>query len=100
VRRAFAGSAETRYGRLHAHETTGVYGLSHTLDRDKHQGRALMPDPDLTHDPPAGEARQEEDMPPGIFHSWNSLYATVIAYAFLLILILYLLSVSLDYSGS
>ena len=42
----------------------------------------------------------EDEGPPGIFGSWNALYLTVGVYAFLLISILYFLSVNLDYSGS
>jgi len=47
---------------------------------------------------PAREDR-EPDIPVWPFRSWRSLYATVVVYAFLLMLFLYLLSVNLDYSG-
>ena len=54
---------------------------------------------DLTDLGPGDEAKEEEG-PVGIFPSWNALYTTVVVYAFLLILLFYGLSVTLDYSGS
>jgi len=53
----------------------------------------------LTDVGPEDEAHEEEG-PVGIFRSWNALYASVIVYAFLLILVFYVLSIKLDYSGS
>jgi len=54
---------------------------------------------DLTDVGPEDQEHEDEG-PVGIFPSWNALYATVVVYAFLWILLLYVLSVKLDYSGS
>ncbi len=40
----------------------------------------------------------EKDERVGIFPSWNWLYLTVIVYATVIILLLYLLTIALDYS--
>ncbi len=37
--------------------------------------------------------------PIGIFPTWRALYTTVVVYALVLIVIFYILSVSLDFSG-
>ncbi len=41
---------------------------------------------------------EEQDERIGIFPSWNWLYLTVIVYAIILILLLYLLTIALDHS--
>ncbi len=41
----------------------------------------------------------DDEGPIGIFNTWRALYATVVVYALLLIVIFYVLSVTLDFSG-
>jgi hypothetical protein len=55
-------------------------------------------------DPTAGpgtsaDPGDEDSGPIGIFPSWKALYATVCVYAVLLITVLYVLSVTLDFSS-
>jgi hypothetical protein len=42
---------------------------------------------------------EDEPGPIGIFPSWKALYTTVVVYAVLLITVLYVLSVTLDFSS-
>lgn len=60
-----------------------------------------MNDPDLRHDATgAGADDDSEDAGRiGIFPSWGSLYASVVIYTVALIVILYVFSVLLDFSG-
>ena len=48
---------------------------------------------------PDADPRDEDEAPP-ILGSWNALYTVVLVYAFVLVLIFYGLSVTLDFSGS
>ena len=59
-----------------------------------------MEDSDVVDGGPARKEELEEEGPGGVFPNWNTLYATVLVYAFLLILIFYALSETLDFSGS
>ena len=65
------------------------------------RGDGDMEEWDVTEDAER-EAREwdEDHGPVGIFPSWKALYTTVVVYAGLLIVIFYVLSVTLDYSGS
>ena len=59
-------------------------------------GGDAPPERNLGARPPGGD---DDRGPVGIFPSWGALYATVVVYALLLITVLYVLSVTLDFSG-
>lgn len=60
-----------------------------------------MVDPDAADDLARKAREHEEDTGPiGIFPSWKALYATVVGYALVLMIVFYVLSVTLDFSGS